>query len=85
LFRSGYRSLNAWHQAQRRYQGKDNVQHPHSGKAWSETDLTDLGRSVGIPIDHIAKFLMRDLKDVAEKADSLEAFGFDLTCSHPSS
>jgi hypothetical protein len=60
---------------------------PHSGKAWSETDLTDLGhlRSVGIPIDHIAKFLMRDLQDVAEKADSLEAFGFELTRSHPSS
>jgi hypothetical protein len=60
---------------------------PHGGEAWSETDLTDLGhlRSVGIPIDHISKFLMRDLKDVAEKADYLEAFGLKLTCSHPSS
>jgi hypothetical protein len=56
----------------------------HSGKAWSETDLTDLGqlRSAGIPIDHIAKFLVRDLEDVAEKADSLEAFGFEFTCLH---
>ena len=60
---------------------------PHSGKPWSETDLTDLGqlRSVGIPIDHIAKFLMRDLEDVAEKADSLEAFGFEFICLHLSS
>jgi hypothetical protein len=57
---------------------------PNSGKAWSEMDLTDLGqlRSVGIPVDHIAKFLMRDLEDVSEKADSLEAFGFEFTCLH---
>jgi hypothetical protein len=39
-------------------------------KSWSIQDFIDLGqlRSVRVPIDHIAKFLMRDVEDVEEKA-----------------
>jgi hypothetical protein len=40
---------------------------------WSDRDIVYLGQlySAGIPVEHIAKFLMRGVAQVAEKAASL--------------
>ena len=42
---------------------------------WSERELVDLGQlsSVGIPIEHIAKFLGRNLDEVETQARSISA------------
>jgi len=43
-------------------------------KPWSEQELIDLGQlySVGIPIEHVAKFLARDLDEVKTQAQLLK-------------
>ena len=40
------------------------------GQPWSEQELIDLGQlcSVGIPIEHVAKFLGRNLDEVERQA-----------------
>ena len=45
------------------------------GQPWSEQELIDLGQlsSVGIPIEHIAKFLGRNLDEVERQARFISA------------
>jgi hypothetical protein len=48
-------------------------QRANKNSRWAEQELTSLGQlcSVGMPVDHIAKFLRRDLKDVKDRASAL--------------
>jgi hypothetical protein len=45
-----------------------------TGEPWSEQELIDLGQvcSVGLPIEHVAKFLERGLDEVREQAHSIK-------------
>jgi hypothetical protein len=45
-----------------------------SPRPWSEEELIALGQlcSVGVPIEHVAKFLGRDLDEVREQAHSIK-------------
>jgi hypothetical protein len=47
--------------------------HLHSGKFWSEMDITDLKRlaDVGVPIEEIADFLLRGVEEVRQKVTEL--------------
>lgn len=42
-------------------------------EAWSEQELLELGQlsSAGVPIEHVAKFLERDLDDVRAHAAAI--------------
>jgi hypothetical protein len=45
----------------------------YSGEPWSEMDIIDLERltGIGVPIEEIADFLMRDVEEVRQKAASI--------------
>jgi hypothetical protein len=46
-----------------------------TGEPWSEQELIDLGQlcSVGLPIEHVAKFLERNLDEVREQSQSIKS------------
>lgn len=45
----------------------------YSGKPWSEMDVTDLERllGIGVPIEEIAEFLLREVEEVRRKMAAL--------------
>jgi hypothetical protein len=47
----------------------------HSGERWSEMDITDLKRlaDVGVPIEEIADFLLREVEEVRQKMTELNS------------
>jgi hypothetical protein len=57
----------------------------YSGKPWSEMDITDVERLVGmgVPIEEIADLFLRDLEEVRDKVASLKFSREPTTQSSP--